>query len=51
MNAHGTAPSPRRYHCACLFNDGRTDSMFIFGGKFGLTTLNDIHKYSFGKWH
>ena len=48
MKADGTVPSPRASHCACLFNDGRTESMFIFGGWNGIQ-LNDIHKYEFGK--
>lgn len=49
MKADGTVPSPRYDHCACLFNDGRTESMFIFGGSSGTSVLNDIHKYEFGK--
>ena len=49
MKADGTVPSPRWYHCACLFNDGRTEFMFIFGGGNGTQKLNDIHKYEFGK--
>jgi len=47
VKADGTVPSPRYYHCACLFNDGITESMFIFGGVSDTREFNDIHKYEF----
>jgi len=47
VKADGTAPSRRLCHCACLFKDGRTESMFIFGGCYGSQEFNDIHKYEF----